>query len=216
MDVAGVPVERIDVALGGLDVRLWRAAHLERFVDVAALLGAEAPPEPPYWMHLWPGALALARRVATASGVGPGCGAVELGCGLGLPALAAARRGARVVATDWRRAPLAVLARSALDNGVAVRCVQMDWGAPALRNQFDLCLGADVGYDTAAAPALAGALAALLRPGGRAWLADSVNTARQTLPDALRANGFALTVGEVREQEEGRPVWVRVIEARRP
>ncbi|MFN8643675.1 MAG: methyltransferase domain-containing protein [Candidatus Binatia bacterium] len=216
MEVGGVPVERFDVALGPLDLSLWRAAHLERFVDAAALLGAEAPPEPPYWMHLWPGALALARRVAVEPRVGPGRRVLELGCGLGLPALAAARRGAHVVACDWRREPLAVVARSAADNGVAIRCVQMDWGAPALAGGFDLCLGADIGYDTAAAATLAGALAHVLRPGGVAWLADSVNTARTDLADALRARGFALAVDETQEREDGRPVWIRVIEARRP
>jgi 2-polyprenyl-3-methyl-5-hydroxy-6-metoxy-1,4-benzoquinol methylase len=132
-----------------------------------------------------------------------------------LPALAAARRGARVVASDWRREPLAVVARSAADNGVTVGCVQMDWHAPALRGGFDLCVGADVGYDAAAAPALAAALARLLRPGGLAWLADSVNATAPALAEQLVGRGFALRMGEAREHEDGRPVWVRVIEARR-
>ena len=215
MELGGVPLERVEVALGALDVALWRAVHLERFVDAAALLGAEAPPEPPYWMHLWPGAMALARRLARANGVGRGTRVLELGCGLGLPALTAARRGARVVACDWRREPLAVVARSAADNGVAVHCVQMDWGAPALRGGFDVCLGADVGYDTTAAPALAAALARLVRPGGEAWLADSVNTTRTALAEALYAAGFTMRISEAREIDEQRPVWVRIIEARR-
>jgi predicted nicotinamide N-methyase len=215
MELAGVPLERVDLTLGPLDVSLWRAVGLERFVDVAALLGGATPPEPPYWMHLWPGALALARRLAQAPEAGQGMRVLELGCGLGLPALAAAGRGARVVACDWRREPLMVMAQSAADNGVAVGCVQMDWNAPALRGGFDLCLGADIGYDPAAAPALAAALVGVLRPGGAAWLADSVNTARTALADELARRGFAVGVREVRELEEGRVVWVRIIEARR-
>ena len=215
MELDGVPLERVEVALGALGVSLWRAIHLERFVDVGSLLGAEAPPEPPYWMHLWPGALALARRIAQEPGVGQGTRVLELGCGLGLPAIAAARRGARVAACDWRREPLAVVARSAADNGVAVDCLQMDWNAPALRGGFDLCLGADVGYDAAAAPALSAALALLVRPRGMAWLADSVNTARTALAEQLAARGFTVGVTETREVEDGHPVWVRIIEARR-
>ena len=140
MELAGVPLERVAVPLGGLDVALWRAVQLERFVDVAALLGADAPPEPPYWMHLWPGALTLARRLAGTPAVGPGTRVLELGCGLGLPSLVAARRGAAVVACDWHREPLAVVARSAADHGDRVACVQMDWRAPALAPGFDLCL----------------------------------------------------------------------------
>ena len=215
MELGGVPLERIAVPLGGLDVSLWRAVELERFVDVAALLGDDAPPEPPYWMHLWPGALTLAKRVAEATDVGPGTRVLELGCGLGLPALVAARRGATVVASDWHHAPLAVVARSAADNGDPLACMQMDWRAPALACGFDLCLGADVAYDHAGAPALAAALAALVRPGGSVWLADSVNTARTALAEQLEGRGFVLTQREVAESEDGHRVWVRLIEARR-
>jgi predicted nicotinamide N-methyase len=212
----GVPLQRATLDLGGTLVPLWRAASLERFVDADSLLRAEAAPEPPYWMHLWPGALALARKVLADASIGSESRVVELGAGLGLPALVAARRGARVVATDWQRAPLRVLGRSLADNGVAAPCVQMDWARPALRSGFDLCLGADVGYDRAAEAPLVAALARLLRPGGRAWLADSVNTARTSLGETLTARGFTVASREVREEEEGRAVWVRVIEAQFP
>ena len=214
-ELGGVPLEQVTLELGGAPLRLWRATALERFVDVDALLRAAEPPEPPYWMHLWPGALALARLLATLPGLGTGTRVLELGCGLGLPAVIAARRGARVVASDRACAPLAVVERSAADNGCAVACVQMDWTHPALRGGFDLCLGADVGYDRAAEASLAAALAALLRPGGTAWLADSVNVARTTLQAALSAAGLAVRVETRRESEDGRPVFVRLIEARR-
>ena len=214
MAVGDVPLERVAVPLGGLDVRLWRAVQLERFVDTEALLTADAPPEPPYWMHLWPGALALARRVAVAA-LDRRTRVLELGCGLALPALVAAQRGATVVACDWHRAPLVVARRSAADNDSQLTCVQMDWRAPALRGGFDLCLGADIGYDQAAAPALAAALARLTVPGGTVWLADSVNVTRPALAAALADAGFTLGESQVREEEEGRPVWVRIIEARR-
>lgn len=216
MEIGGVPLERMAVVLDGLDVALWRAVQLERFVDVDALLTADAPPEPPYWMHLWPGALTLARRLAATPAVGQGARVLELGCGLGLPALVAAHRGATVVATDWHREPLAVVARSAADNGDRVACVQMDWRAPALRGVFDLVLGADIAYDAQAARPLAAAITDLLRPGGAVWLADSVNTSRGTLAEALRAGGVDLVQHEVAETEDGRRVWVRLLEGRRP
>jgi predicted nicotinamide N-methyase len=216
VEADGVPLERVAVPLGGVDLHLWRAVQLERFVDVDALLRADAPPEPPYWMHLWPGALALARRVAAAD-LDRRTRVLELGCGLALPALVAAQRGATVVASDRRRAPLAVARCSAADNGAALMAVQMDWRAPALRGGFDLCLclGADIGYDRAAAPRLAAALAELVAPDGVVWLADSVNTLHTDLADHLRTAGFALHMEQVREEEDGRPVWVRIIEGRR-
>jgi len=52
-------------------------------------------PEPPYWAHLWTGSRALARWVAMEIEC-PGKRVVEIGCGLGLAGIVAARRGGSV------------------------------------------------------------------------------------------------------------------------
>lgn len=212
---ADVATRETIVEVEALRLRLCQTAGLERYVDRDVLLRDEAPYEPPYWMHLWPGAIAAARLVAREGAFPSGARVLELGCGLGLPAIAAATRGARVVASDWHRAPLGFVRRSAMLNQCRVELVQMDWAAPAVRGPFDVCLGADVAYDAGAEPALVAALGELLAPTGQVWLADSVNTSRQTLVERLRAEGFSVAVREVREWEEERPVWVRVIEGRR-
>jgi len=70
--------------------------------DGEALLSEEAFAKDeflPYWAELWPSAMALARVVARRPLTGRRV--IELGCGLGLPALAAAAAGGRVLATDW-------------------------------------------------------------------------------------------------------------------
>jgi predicted nicotinamide N-methyase len=200
---------------GGLAVRVLRPASLAAAFDAQALLRGDDVAEPPYWMHLWPGARALAAVVAADPSIGPGCRVVELGCGLGLPSLAAARRGARVCATDWHRDPLLWARQSAKLAGAPLDLMQMSWSAPAVRASFDVCLGADVAYDAAAEPMLVAALAGVLCPGGVAWLADSVNTHRATLASALERSGFETSTATRREEEEGRAVWVRIVEARR-
>jgi predicted nicotinamide N-methyase len=203
------------IDIEGVRVQLWRATGLERHVDVDALLRADAPPEPPYWMHLWPGALSAARMAATAASLGPGTRALEIGCGLALPSVLAARRGATVLATDKRHEPLVFARRSAALSGGGVQVLQMDWTAPALRAGFDLCIGADVAYDADAEAGLVGALAACTAARGEIWLTDSVNTARRTLAARLASAGFAIAERQMREWEDGRPVWVRVLTARR-
>jgi len=200
---------------GGAEIRLVQIADIGRFVASEALLGGEVAAEPPYWMHLWPGARVLARALFAAPWLRPGMRLLELGCGLGLPALAAARRGLRVAASDWKREPLELLGRSVRLNGCAVDRLQMDWSQPALRRSFDVCCGADVAYDADAEGRLVAAAAEVLVPGGLLLLADSVNTYRKSMPDLLAARGFAVEEREVGETEEGRNVWVRLLQARR-
>jgi predicted nicotinamide N-methyase len=141
---------------------------------------------------------------------------IEIGCGLALPAVTAAVCGATAVATDQVLAPLQLARRSARRSNATLAVLQMDWTALAVSGAFDLCLGADIGYDFRYARLLAGALRQLVRPGGCVWLADSVNLHRNDLLDALGDAGFALRCNQTRETEEGRPVWVRLVEARAP
>ena len=60
---AGGPLAMVPVRVEDVAVRLFRPTTLEH-VDATALLRDEAALEPPYWMHLWPGSVAVARRVA--------------------------------------------------------------------------------------------------------------------------------------------------------
>jgi predicted nicotinamide N-methyase len=71
---------------------------------------------------------------------------LELGCGLGLPSLVAAARGAEVTAVDWAVGAVDLLRRNAARNGLALGCEVHDWRRP-LAGTFDLALAADVLYE---------------------------------------------------------------------
>ncbi|HUJ56374.1 MAG TPA: methyltransferase domain-containing protein [Gaiellaceae bacterium] len=124
----------------------------------------------PYWAELWPSGVALARAVAALDV--RGLRVVELGCGLGLPSLAAAVGGADVLATDWAEDAVALLAENAARNGVVLRADRVRWDEPArllARAPFDLVLGADLLYEERNADQLA---ALLPRLGEEALLAE--------------------------------------------
>jgi predicted nicotinamide N-methyase len=121
----------------------------------------------PYWAELWPSALALA-DVLAARDV-HGLNVLELGCGLGLPSLVAARGGARVLATDWAADALALLRANAARNGVAVETRLFDWREPGELGTFELVLAADVLYERRYVDVLASLLPRL---GGEVLLAD--------------------------------------------
>src|SRR3954470_12465045 len=106
------------VAIAGHDLALLRPR------DAEALLCEEAFERDeflPYWAELWPSASALARAVGARSL--RGARVLELGCGLGLPSLAAAVAGGRVLATDWADDAIAMLTRNAARNGLAIEAL---------------------------------------------------------------------------------------------
>jgi predicted nicotinamide N-methyase len=124
----------------------------------------------PYWAELWPSGLALARYVAGLDLAGRKV--LELGCGLGLPALVAAERGADVLATDWAEDAIELLRRNAERNEARLRVARVRWSEPEplLRGApWDLVLGADLLYEARNAEQL-GEL--LPRLGGEVILAE--------------------------------------------
>lgn len=108
----------------------------------------EWAPVVPYWSVLWRSSVALAREVD--GGELAGQKVVELGCGLAAPSLAAARGGAKVLATDDSSEALELLERNARANDVDVETSAVDWTQPdelLKRAPFDLVLASDVLYE---------------------------------------------------------------------
>ena len=143
--------------------------------DKDALLSEEAFAQEeflPYWAELWPSAFALARAVARRPLTGRRV--IELGCGLGLPALAAALAGGRVLATDWSADAVAMTARNAERNDVALATAVYRWDAPPepLGPPWPLVLASDVLYEERNVDPLLALLPRLTAPAGEVWLAD--------------------------------------------
>jgi len=209
--VAGYPTRQLRLQLGALGVDLLTVKRLEDYVDTDALLRDADAPEPPYWAHLWTGSRALARLVATDIDCA-GRRIIELGCGLGLAGVVAARRGAVVTLMDSAWAGVCFAAANAALNGCGAQVMQADLCLPGLRGVFDGALAADVTYDPVLQVAVAGFLAAHLAPGGRAWCAESVRTVDQGFRRACESRGLQVMEHEVREPEDGREVPVRISE----
>jgi predicted nicotinamide N-methyase len=129
------------IEVGGVRLALLRPRDPEALLDEEAFGRDEFLP---YWAELWPAALALARALPARL---DGVRVVELGCGLGIPSLVAAARGARVTATDWAPEAIDLLRENAARNGLDLRAEARDWRDPPPAGGFDLALAADVLYE---------------------------------------------------------------------
>ena len=170
----------------------------------------------PYWAELWPSAIALARHLHERDLTGT-C-AIELGCGVGLPTVAALARGAHVLATDHYGAALDFAAHNARANlGQDPKIALLDWRAPEVPHPaaFDLVLGADVLYERPNAVALADLVPKLLALEGEAIFADP---RRDTAPGFLaimRDEGFEVDTRGTTVEREGGEVTVLLHRMRR-
>jgi len=125
--------------VGEVELSLLRPVSPDALLDEEAFARDEFLP---YWAELWPAATALAAALPAVAGLR----VVELGCGLGLPSLVAAARGADVTASDWAADAVTLLRENADRNGLVVRTEVRDWREP-WPERFDVALAADVLYE---------------------------------------------------------------------
>jgi predicted nicotinamide N-methyase len=178
------PIVEVRVALdGGEDLVI---AQPEESAGLPDDRGVEWAPMTPYWSVLWRSGVALAREVA-GEPPRPGSRVLELGCGLGLPSIVAARAGAEVLATDGDEEAFPFVDRNAARNGVALETMQVDWERPEpllARGRFDLVLVADCLYERDAVEPLLDLLPQLA---GEAWIATPHRHAAEEFVARARA-----------------------------
>jgi len=179
--------------------------ELARPRDAEALLSEESFEHEeflPYWAELWASGVALAHDLSLRSLRGKKT--LELGCGLGLPSIAAARSGGRVLATDW--SPDAVLAAgaNAERNGVQIETLVCSWGEPQAiveRGPWDLVLASDVLYERRNANLLLRLLPRLVDARGLVLIADPQRAAAGRFLERVEGEGWVLkTTGTPRSE----------------
>jgi predicted nicotinamide N-methyase len=169
--------------------------ELARPRDAEALLSEESFEREeflPYWAELWASAVALAHDLSLRSLRGKRT--LELGCGL--PSIAAARAGGRVLATDWSADAVLATAANAQRNDVRVETFECSWAAPDAiieRGPWDLVLGSDLLYERRNGRLLLGLLPRLVDERGLVLIADPQRAAAATFLEHAESAGWTLT-----------------------
>jgi predicted nicotinamide N-methyase len=172
VQIRGVDVDLVEetVVLGGRELSVLRPRDSEALLDEEAFEHEEFLP---YWAELWPSGVALGRALSARS-LG-GVRVLELGCGLGVPSIAAALAGARVLATDWSADAVALTRLNAERNGAVLETAVAAWSAPEpllAAGPWPLVLASDVLYERRNAEVLLELLPRLVDDGGEVLLAD--------------------------------------------
>jgi len=164
LDVVAETVRAGDGTLTVISPRDW-----EELRHQEGAVGRNAP----YWALSWPSGLALADELAGREL--SGLRVLELGCGLAVPSLVAARRGASVLATDGVPDAVVFAAHNLALNELEGEAALVDWreADPLVeRGPWDLVIAADVLYLRHNVEALLRLLPRLLGEAGEALVAD--------------------------------------------
>ncbi|HEY0020937.1 MAG TPA: methyltransferase domain-containing protein [Longimicrobium sp.] len=198
--------ERFEHGGWGVELILPRAA--DELIDEAEFEGDERLP---YWAELWPSARALARYLLENGSANvrecesarvddwTGLRVLELGCGVALPSLVLAARGAGVLATDWYDDALRFARANAERNGLPpLQTELLDWRQPRGGWGYDLVIAADVLYEPRNGPLLTALFPRVVAPGGTVLIADPGRVYAGDFLRLARGEGWSVDEAAVR------------------
>src|SRR5207302_8699840 len=130
--------------------------------------------------------------------------ALEIGCGLGLPGVAALAMGLRVLFSDYDATALRFAAENARANGFDnFRLLHMDWRSPPADLRVPVLLGSDLIYELRNVEPLVQFVKKVLAPGGVCLLTDQDRIPSHAFRQTLESEGLAYTTKMMRAGEPG-------------
>lgn len=185
-----IPIVTTNVEVAGRRYELRRPESADALLDLLTEEDFAQDDRLPYWAEVWPSSRVLAERVARLSGQGQRL--LELGCGVGLVALAAANAGFAVLASDYyAEAVEFTTANARLNRLDAIVARLVDWRAlPADLGRFDLVVASDVLYERPNSALVAAVLAQTLTASGRAIVTDPGRKPALQFPAACAEHGL--------------------------
>jgi predicted nicotinamide N-methyase len=188
---AAFPLREVRVDAGTRGFTLFTAEDIEFLIDKLSSDEFNKDERLPYWAELWHSAVALAAVLRETDFVPDGMEAIEIGCGLGLPGLVAAERGAKIAFSDYDAFALLAAELNLLSNlpGVSAEFLELDFRHPPPR-RWPLILAADVIYEKRFIEPLANFLDTTLTADGTIFLAEPNRLIAVPFFEALTARGF--------------------------
>ena len=156
------------------EISAFQAESLLQIWEAAERVAGENLPAP-FWAYPWAAGAALARVVLDQAAAVQGKRVLDLGCGGGVVALAAARAGAyRVTANDVDPWALAVVRLAAARQKLQLKLLLEDLTQQPLHILgYDVVLCSDLAYERRTAPRQRALLERARAEGAHVWVADA-------------------------------------------
>jgi predicted nicotinamide N-methyase len=187
-------VDRVELPGTTESLLISRPVDYDRLIDDAA---ADPEQNLPYWAELWPSGVALAAKIARDPSIVRVGRVLELGCGLGVTAVAALRAGADLLVTDYSPEALALCSLNTFDQaGTQPKTLRINWRDPdptlqaAARDGFPVVLAADVLYERRDVDPLLALVERVVAPGGELWLAEPGRPPSVRFLESIGARGW--------------------------
>ena len=205
-DIGEIKVETFRLA--GREVKLSRPAAPERLLDLGSVAEAySADQYMPYWAALWPVSKYLATEILKEVWPQTGLKAIELGCGLGLPGVAAAMSGLSVTFSDYDASAVKFAVENARINGAEnIRGLLLDWRNPP-PELYDVIIASDLIYEERNVKPLVGLFKQILGRDGLVLVADQDRPFAKLFTEGCTREGFQFTATSfTRNIEHGQEV----------
>jgi predicted nicotinamide N-methyase len=157
------------VTINGHRISLFTPSSIDRFIDPA-----DAMVNFPLWAKIWEASILLASFLSGLPAT-PQKTMLEIGSGIGMVGIAAAKAGHRITMSERNPDALNFARANALANGFPEMAIEpLDWNTPQLENRFDYIVGSEIVYRSEAIDCLEALFDRYLNPDGTIVLAEGV------------------------------------------
>jgi predicted nicotinamide N-methyase len=182
-----------EVNIGDQTIKIVSPSTPDALLDHSSVhIAYEQDEYMPYWASLWPVAVFLAEEIEQRSWPA-NISAVEVGCGLGLAGLVAAKKNIKVLFTDYDSNALTFAKKNCELNGVH----QVDFELLDIRHpmdrKFNLIIVSDLIYERRNVEPLVQLIGQMLEENGSALVSDQGRPYQENFLTCLSENGFEWT-----------------------
>ena len=186
--------ELISLNIEGLHIDIERVTNIDALYDALIAKGKNHPDfkdeRIPYWAELWPSALALSKYLVASKIDFQGKKVLEIGAGLGLPSIIAAKLGADICVSDYLSEAVDFSRQNFERNNLTADFQTLDWRTPDKSFAADIVLAADVAYEKRMFEFLPQAFKAFCKPNGTIFLSEPNRGWAQFFLQNLHNQGF--------------------------